>query len=955
MTAAAAYPYGAYMCYLNASALQVYGSGTSFSTRPALYLKSGITFELIADKYYPEGEPYPTFTVTYDPEGGSVMTTSQTKRFGSTYGKDADGSDEAMPTPERTGYSFDGWYTEDDGAGTQITDSTTVTAEGNHTLHAKWTARSYTVTFKYEDGTTADGSESVTYDTAYGTLPEPSWTNYTFGGWWTRSGGSGTQVTGTTTVTTASNHNLYAKWTADSYTIIYNLDSGINPDDAPTSYTYGIGATLPTPTKTGHTFGGWYTNPELSGSNETSISDTDTGSKDYYAKWTVNTYTITYNLNSGINPDDAPISYTYGIGATLPIPTKTGHTFGGWYTTTNFSGSAVTSIIGTDTGNKAYYAKWTANSYTIIYNLDSGINPDDAPTSYTYGVGATLPTPTKTGHTFGGWYTNPELSGSNETSISDTDIDNKTYYAKWTVDTYTITYNLNSGINPDHAPISYTYGIGATLPTPTKTGHTFGGWYITTNFSGSAVTSIIGTDTGNKTYYAKWTANSYTIAYNLNEGINPDDAPTSYTYGIGAILPTPAKTGYTFIGWYTTSGFSGFAVTSIGDTDIGNKIYYAKWRDAYVSDSPSRAITVIETSSDLFARSSSAVLVEANMDNAFSSSVEVRITDTDQEGANFGFGVGTDVYPFDISLYIEGTNIKTEPMSGYAVTISLRIPEDLLDVREQLFIVHKSDDGTVTNLTSSLEQINGIWYLIFGATEFSPYAFVVNNNKLVELPYYIDSDGNEVFIGLAANGKYLAPDGVTVMFASNSKNFTDISDHWGKSYIDFVTEREIFMGTGTNIFSPDAGMTRAMFATVMGRMYERSYGEIIISDARAFIDCNYDDYYGKYVNWAAENGIIHGVGSGLFKPDLQITHQELAAMIYRFAEFMKLSTSTSTGATLNYSDASSIASWAQPAVLYCQETGIITRRDDGSFAPTEIATRAEVAAAIQRFVELVLD
>lgn len=453
---------------------------------------------------------------------------------------------------------------------------------------------------------------------------------------------------------------------------------------------------------------------------------------------------------------------------------------------------------------------------------------------------------------------------------------------------------------------------------------------------------------------------AYSITYHLDGAANPDDAPASYIYGAGATLPAPTKSGYSFGGWYADSDFSGSAVTTVSTTDTGDKEYWARWTAAASShsDLPAKTITVTETSSGLFSGSSGSVLAQANMTNAFSASVEVKVTDTAEEGASFGFGAGTDVYPFDISLYIKGTSTKTKPASGYAVTISLPIPETLLDVREKLFIVHKSDDGTVTTLASSLKQVGGVWYLIFSADEFSPYALAVSSlasyDTAAGLPYYLDGSGNRMFIGFAADGKYLAPDGVTVLFTPNPKRFTDISAHWGKTHIDFVSEREIFVGTGTNVFSPDTGMTRAMLAAVIGRLYERSYGEISVSDVRAFTDCRYSDYYGKYVNWAAENGILKGVGGGLFEPDRPVRRQEMAAMLCRFAEFLKLPISLSTDTALRYTDTSGIASWAQDAALYCQETGLITGRSGGRFAPAETATRAEVAAIIERFVKLKL-
>jgi|GEM_PF-930451 len=226
--------------------------------------------------------------------------------------------------------------------------------------------------------------------------------------------------------------------------------------------------------------------------------------------------------------------------------------------------------------------------------------------------------------------------------------------------------------------------------------------------------------------------------------------------------------------------------------------------------------------------------------------------------------------------------------------------------------------------------------------------------KISGLPYYLNDSGNKVFIGFASDKggaiKYIAPRGKTVLFASNPKDFADISGHWAKTYIDFVTQRELFVGTDSNMFSPNQGMTRAMFAAVIGRLYARSYGISTSSSEHAFTDVDYDGYYGGYVDWAYQNGIIKGTGKEVFEPDREITREEMAAIIYRFAGFLKIS-GASGGIALNYSDASSIDVWAQEAALYCQESGIITGRENGSFAPKETATRAEVAAILQRFIE----
>jgi uncharacterized repeat protein (TIGR02543 family) len=474
------------------------------------------------------------------------------------------------------------------------------------------------------------------------------------------------------------------------------------------------------------------------------------------------------------------------------------------------------------------------------------------------------------------------------------------------------------------------------IPTGTVDGYvTDGKWSLTTT----------------QNLYAKWTINLYTVAFDSNGGSAVESQTVAYNT-TATEPPSPQKYKHRFVGWHSDSELTtkfDFATPILADITL-----YAKWTPVYYD---SKTITVTETSSSLFSGSEGQIKASANMDNAFSTSVEVRVTDTDEAKASFGFIAGDEVYPFDISLYIKGTNQKTKPAPGYAVTISLPIPESLLDVKEQLVVLHKSEDGTVTTLASRLEQINGVWYIVFEATEFSPYALVVryagSYDEAAGVPYYLDESGNKVFIGFAANGKYIAPKDVTVSVMKNGKSFTDIAGHWAAGYIGFVTKRELFLGTGGGTFSPENKMTRAMFATVIGRLYERSYGEIGAPDTQAFTDCDYSAYYARYVEWAVANGIIAGYGNGLFGPDDSITREQMAAILYRFASFLGV-LPASMDTVFNYPDAPSISDYAKPAALYCQTTGIIGGLSGGVFAPRETATRAEVATIIQRFVELVL-
>ena len=147
----------------------------------------------------------PSYTVTFNANGGSVSTASKTVTSGSTYG--------TLPTPTRTGYAFAGWYTAASG-GTQITASSAVSITANQTLYAHWTANTYTVTFNANGGgTPSPASKTVTYASTYGTLATVSRSGYQFLGWFTAASG-GTQITDSTTVSITAAQTLYAHWKA---------------------------------------------------------------------------------------------------------------------------------------------------------------------------------------------------------------------------------------------------------------------------------------------------------------------------------------------------------------------------------------------------------------------------------------------------------------------------------------------------------------------------------------------------------------------------------------------------------------------------------------------------------------------------------------------------------------------------------------------------------------------
>lgn len=295
------------------------------------------------------------------------------------------------------------------------------------------------------------------------------------------------------------------------YNVTLNTNGGVlaNESDNITNYTHGTVVTLPTPTKVGYKFEGWYENKDFTGNKVTMITADSEGDKVYYAKWIAETYAISYELNDGIIADGENVtSYTYGVGATLPTPTKAHYKFGGWYEKSDFSGESVKTILTNEIGAKTYYAKWIADTYKVTLNTQGGTIADDKNiTSYEYGTTVKLPTSediTKADYYFNGWYDNAEFTGVTVTEISAAATGDKTYYAKWVAEQYTITFNTDGGAFVETPISSYIYGTTSTLPVPTKNGYKFEGWYDNAEFTGTALTEISNRAIGDKVFYAKW-------------------------------------------------------------------------------------------------------------------------------------------------------------------------------------------------------------------------------------------------------------------------------------------------------------------------------------------------------------------------------------------------------------------------------------------------------------------
>ena len=216
-------------------------------------------------------------------------------------------------------------------------------------------------------------------------------------------------------------------------------------------------------------------------------------------QWTAPTYAVTLNTNGGTIADGKDVTgYTYGVGATLPTDvTRTGYTFKGWYDNEGLTGDPVTAIGNTETGNKEYWAKWEINQYTITVKPENG--KADITITQDYGTPITAPTLTREGYQFNGW---------DKTFPTTMPAENLTITAQWTVNQYTITYDLAGGTAEGNLD-TYTIETGAfTLKNPTKSGYTFTGWSGTgLDGEDNLTVTIQKGSTGNRSYTAHWRYN----------------------------------------------------------------------------------------------------------------------------------------------------------------------------------------------------------------------------------------------------------------------------------------------------------------------------------------------------------------------------------------------------------------------------------------------------------------
>ena len=515
-----------------------------------------------------------------------------------------DGATVSQPSVTHPGgFELEGWYT-DAGFNSAFSFSTPITQDT--TLYAKWkdaqSPSMYVVTFIPDNG-----SANIVFSTSDVVDPmpaNPTRTGYSFGGWYIVSQPESeiTEASAAVNAGTVYTQATYvkAKWTPYSYTVKFDANGGDGTMEDQ-SFTYDAEQSL-TPnafTSESGSFAGWNTEVDGSGTAYTdgqsvkNLTAENGGAVTLYAQWETS-HTVTFHFNYDSKTEDKTVAHKAKV--TEPEePQRTGYGFDGWYADEdfkneyNFESPVVTGID--------LYAKWTANTFTVKFDANGGTG-SMADQSFTYDTEQPLTKNAfeRDGYIFLRW--NRASDGSDREYEDGATVKNMTgeqngsvtLYAQWERE-YTITYELDGGSLPEGVTNPGTYTAKSediTLTNPEKEGYTFAGWTGSNGTTPETAVTIAKGSTGDKTYTAVWTANSYKISFNANGGTGTM-ADLDCEYGKSYALTANAFTNgeKIFAGWNTAADGSGkdyadgATVENLTAKDGETVTLYAQWAQEF--------------------------------------------------------------------------------------------------------------------------------------------------------------------------------------------------------------------------------------------------------------------------------------------------------------------------------------------------------------------------------------
>ena len=446
----------------------------------------------------------------------------------------------------------------------------------------------------------------------------------------------------------------------------------------------------------------------------------------------------------------------------------------------------------------------------------------------------------------------------------------------------------------------------------------------------------------------------YSVTLHPNGGTIADGKDvTSYLCGTGASLPGAGdvtRSGYRFAGWYADEALTDGPYTQISAADAGDMAFYARWvrRSSGGGGSSSRPTGPSTGHSDGWtdireeigsAEDGDTVTIDMNGETEVPAEIFEEIAGKDiTVELDMGGGVtwtvdGRDV-PEDVSLSDLDLGVDMDT-SGISVDVINTVTGEYGAV--QVSLDHDGAFGFALTLTAPLGRENaGYWANLYHYDEGE-------EALTFETSARIAADGSA-----ALRMTHASQYAIVIDEKSHALPFEDVgTDAWYSDAVAYVYRNGLMSGTSGSTFSPDAAITRAQLVTILWRMA----GSPQVNYLMDFDDVSQDAYYAEAVRWAAGEGIAGGYGNGLFGSDDPITREQMAAILYRFAQHMGYDVSIGEDTNiLSYTDAPDVSGYAVAALQWACGAGIIRGTGDGStLTPQGGATRAQAAVILTRF------
>ncbi len=647
-----------------------------------------------------------------------------------------------------------------------------------------------------------------------------------------------------------------------------------------------------------------------------------------------NTITVTFDANGGIVEGHSDISKNYDktkdLGTAFPTPEKEGFTFQGWFN-----------------GQKRYNS--VTSDLPAVLSLTASWKSSEAsePTGETISVrfrliGATLST--------------------GDIDLGDDDYKGSEYVTwiktkKYKLNKDATVYDLfvkaldNAGLSYDGAEKNYVESIDAPdvcggYELAEYTNGTYSGWMYTVNGSHPnrglkdwtledndsvvwhyvndfryEVADWIDNDSaypslGDGTYYSLWLkATDVNPKYNSDTGTNDKDSTDTQDKNSAKITPKTK----------VTNGSAKAIVTSDQVEKILESVKEKGTNNIKIKAETDEDISGITASipknSVLNMKSAGLTLsVETPKGNlTFDNKALDTISSVDSEGT-----VNIEINTVDVSAMPEKTRKELDgaiifelnvtvgdaDVSNFGGTVTGSLPYTLKDGESpyDIVIVHVADDGTITKLDTIYDKDTGM--AVFTTEHFSYYA----------------------------------------VLADDISGYADISkDAWYYEAVKYVVYKGLMNGTGTTTFGPNHSMTRAMLVTTLYRLE----GEPFVAAENSFNDVAAGQWYTDAIIWASTNGIISGYGNGLFGTNDNITRQQIATILYNYADYKDYDIESASDLTV-YTDSGEISDWAVDTMKWANAEALITGRTEDTLVPKGTATRSEVATMIMRFIENII-